>query len=156
MKFNRLETFALFIKVGIPMMTTQDSHIEESVAIGNEEVTFGELAVEASICLQQVPDDFNSAYGIDGRLGTSSSTGTAVLSLDTLLHRYLSPWRPIAFLGLGPETRKHRERKVKSGSAKMRAVFDSEIERPPERKLIGFNSLDQRLLACPKISSAAS
>lgn len=132
------------------MMTTQDSHIEESVAIVNEEVTFGELAVEASIWLQQVPDDFNSAYGIDGCLGTK------FIHWTLFFIGILSPWRPIAFLDFVPETEKHRERKVSSGSAEMRAVFDSEIERPPERKLIGFNSLDQRLLACRKISSAAS
>jgi hypothetical protein len=134
------------------MMRTQDSHLEESVAVVNEAVTFRELAVEANIWLQQIPNDFNSAYGIDGCVGTSSSAGTTVLSLDTLLRRYL----PIAFLELVPETQKHHGRKVICGSAEMRAMCDSEIERPPERKLIGFNSLDHRLLACPKISSATS
>jgi hypothetical protein len=72
-----------------------------------------------------------------------------VPSLDTLLHRYLSPWPPIAFLGLVPETQKHPERKVISGRAEMRAVCDSEIERPPERKLIGFNYLEPQASRMP-------
>jgi hypothetical protein len=85
------------------MITTQDSHIEESVAIVNEAVIFRELAIEASIWLQQIPDDFNSAYGIDGCVGTSSSAGTTLLSLYTLLRRYLGPWPPIAFFDWFPK-----------------------------------------------------
>jgi hypothetical protein len=116
-------------------MMTQDSHIDESVAVVNEAVTFRQLAVEASVWLQHIPDDFNSAYGIDGCLGTSSFTGTTALSLDTL-HRFLSLRPPIAFLNLVPETQKHHGRKVISGSAEMRAVGDAEIKRPPEMKLL--------------------